>query len=160
MKEYEYSFKVKDIKPYIDYCEDNGYNFLYKNEQVRELYRNPNKTLARITRKIVDGHEENVLDFKDEEQSYEVLKVARETIPLKIEKYNKEAVHSILEMLGYKKHKILNRTRVVYQKDDVKFELDSYTSPEKMFIVGIEGNDKKVDLVYQEVIEKIGNVIK
>ena len=25
MKEYEYSFKVDDIKPYIEYCEQEGY---------------------------------------------------------------------------------------------------------------------------------------
>ena len=41
MEEYEYSFKVTDLKPYIDYCETNNYEkkenssavvfFLYKN---------------------------------------------------------------------------------------------------------------------------------
>ena len=131
MKEYEYSFKVKDIKPYIKYCKDEGYEYMSESKQIRELYRNSNKTLARITINKLDGHEETYLDFKDDNNSNDVLKVSRETVPLKIEKYNKEAVYSILEMLGYKKDKVLSRTRIVYKKDgdsnitgfDVTFEI-------------------------------------
>ena len=48
---------------------------------------------------------------------------------------------------------------MVYQKDDVKFELDSYTSPDIMFVVGIEGENEKVDIIYKEVIENIHNKI-
>ena len=58
-------------------------------------------------------------------------------------------------MLGYKKDKVLSRTRIVYKKDGVKFELDSYTSPEIIFVVGIEGNKEKVDFVYKEVSSKL-----
>lgn len=155
MKEYEYSFKVKDIKPYIKYCKDEGYEYMSESKQIRAIYRNLNKTLARITINKLDGHEETYLDFKDDNNSNDVLKVSRETVPLKIEKYNKEAVYSILEMLGYKKDKVLSRTRIVYKKDGVKFELDSYTSPEIIFVVGIEGNKEKVDFVYKEVSSKL-----
>ena len=159
MKEYEYSFKVKDIKPYIDYCEKNNYKLISKNRQIRELYRNQNKILARITTKISDNETEKLLDFKDDNDTSDILKVSRETIPLIIKDDNIDAVNSILEILGYKKDKILNRTRMVYQKDDVKFELDSYTSPDIMFVVGIEGENEKVDIIYKEVIENIHNKI-
>ena len=43
----------------------------------------------------------------------------------------------------------------MYEKDGVKFELDSYTSPEIIFVVGIEGHKEKVDFVYKEVSSKL-----
>ena len=49
MKEYEYSFEVKNLKPYIDYCTANGYALKSSGSQKRVLFRNKNKTLARIT---------------------------------------------------------------------------------------------------------------
>ena len=159
MKEYEYSFKVKDIKPYIDYCEKNNYKLISENRQIRELYRSQNKILARITTKINDSGIEKLLDFKDDNNTDDILKVSRETIPLIIKDDNIDAVNSILEILGYKKDKILNRTRVVYQKEGVKFELDSYVSPDIMFVVGIEGENEKVDNIYKEVVENIHNKI-
>ena len=48
-KEYEYSMKVKDIKPFINYCKKNNYNLINKTTQKRVLYRNDNKILARVT---------------------------------------------------------------------------------------------------------------
>ena len=38
-EEYEYSFKVKDIKPYIDYCINNDYEKTGESSQTRILYR-------------------------------------------------------------------------------------------------------------------------
>ena len=35
-EEYEYSFKVKDIEPFINYCESNNYDLV--NRVVRKLY--------------------------------------------------------------------------------------------------------------------------
>lgn len=159
MKEYEYSFKVEDIKPYVNYCEKNNYELISENKQIRELYRNSNKILARITTKINNIGSEKLLDFKDDNNTDNILKVSRETIPLIIKDDDIDAVNSILEILGYKKDKTLNRTRVVYQKDGVKFELDSYISPNIMFVVGIEGENEKVDNIYKEVIENIHNQI-
>ena len=49
MKEYEYSFEVKSLQPYIIYCQNNKYTMKDRNEQVRVIYRNTNKTMARIT---------------------------------------------------------------------------------------------------------------
>ncbi len=148
--EYEYSFKVKDLTKYLDYCKKNNYRLEEETNQERILYRNANKTIARITTKIKDNKAKTSLDFKDENDSDEILKVSRETIPLRVTKNNKEAVLSILDMLGYQKDKTLVRKRWVYKKDKVTFEIDDYKEP-KMKVVAIEGNKEQVDKVYQEL---------
>ena len=38
--EYEYSFKVKSLDIYIDYCKNNNYEKTEENIQTRILYRN------------------------------------------------------------------------------------------------------------------------
>ena len=91
MKEYEYSFKVKSIDPYIKYCEENGYTKEEETTQNRTLYRNVNKTMARITSKTKNGKTKTVLDFKDDNQADVVLKVSRETIPLEVTPENEKS---------------------------------------------------------------------
>lgn len=150
--EYEYSFKVKDLTKYLDYCKKNNYQLEEETNQERILYRNANKTIARMTTKIKDNKAKIYLDFKDDNDSDEILKVSRETIPLEVTDSNKEAVLSILDMLGYQKDKILVRNRWVYKKDKVTFEIDDYKEPQ-MKVVAIEGNKEQVDKVYQELEE-------
>ncbi|MBQ9319056.1 MAG: hypothetical protein IJR82_05435 [Bacilli bacterium] len=137
--EYEYSFKVKDLTKYLDYCKKNDYQLVEETNQERILYRNANKTIARMTTKIKDNKAKIYLDFKDDNDSDEILKVSRETIPLEVTDSNKKAVLSILDMLGYQKDKILVRNRWVYKKDKVTFEIDDYKEPQ-MKVVAIEGN--------------------
>ena len=45
-KEYEYSFKVSDITPFIDYCISNNYELKEGYEQTRTLYKNGGKVMA------------------------------------------------------------------------------------------------------------------
>ena len=146
MKEYEYSFKVDSLKPYIDYCINNNYDFIEETKECRTIYRNSNKTIARIT--IKNGMFKS-LDFKDDIISDEVLIERRESKSVVFEDI--EAVESILDFLNYKKDNTLIRTRVVYKKENVKFELDNYESPEPSFVVAIEGNKEVVDKVYEDV---------
>ncbi len=157
MKEYEYSFKVKSIDPYIQYCDENGYTKEEETVQNRTLYKNVNKTMARITSKTKDGKTKTVLDFKDDNQADVVLKVSRETIPLEITPENEKAIESILDMLGYIKDKTLIRNRMVYKKGNVTFEIDKYDAPETMFVVAIEGEKGAVDKTYAVMKEKINN---
>lgn len=151
MVEYEYSFKVKDLKKYIQYCEENGYRQISASHQTRKLYTNKNQILARITTDISKNKEEIILDFKDENDSPNILKSSRESKPLVITKKNMEAVESILDILGYNLSKVLKRDRVVYQKNGVKFEIDSYLKPEVCHVVALEGNKIEVDIVYNEL---------
>ena len=146
MKEYEYSFKVSSLNPYIDYCKKNNFEFVEKTNQSRTIYRNSNKTIARIT--IKNGILKS-LDFKDDIISDDVLIERRESKDIKFD--DLEAVESILDFLNYKKDNTLIRTRLVYKKGNVKFELDNYELPESSFVVAIEGNKEEVDNVYEEV---------
>lgn len=159
MEEYEYSFKVESINPYIEYCEKEGYEKIESSSQNRTLYRNVNKTMARITIKEKNGNKKTLLDFKDDNQADEVLKVCRETMPLEITEDNQKAVDSILYYLEYTKDKTLIRNRQVYKKDNVIFEIDEYTSPEVMYVVAIEGEKTAVDKTYATIKETINNEI-
>lgn len=88
-KEYEYSVKVKDIDPFINYCKENNYELINKTAQKRVLYRNNNKILARVTT-IEEGESKNTfLDFKDENESDDVLKISRESgkINVKVQQF-------------------------------------------------------------------------
>ena len=89
------------------------------------------------------------LDFKDDIISDDVLIERRESKDIKFD--DLEAVESILDFLNYKKDNTLIRTRLVYKKGNVKFELDNYELPESSFVVAIEGNKEEVDNVYEEV---------
>ena len=146
--EYEYSFKVNSLDKYINYCKKNNYELVEETNQTRILYKNNNGTIARVTTKENNNIKNTYLDFKDDNNSDEILKVSRETIPLEVTDENKKAINSILDMLGYQKEKTLIRNRVVYKKDDVTFEIDDYIEP-KMKVVAIEGIKEEVDKVYQ-----------
>lgn len=149
--EYEYSFKVNDVKPYIVYCKENGFERVKEYNQTRTLYTCGNNILARITTQEENGSINEILDFKDDNDSDEVLKVSRETIPLVVNRDNKEAVMSMLDIFGYKVKKELIRKRYVYKKDNVMFEIDDYTSPEIMHVIAIEGEKEQVDKIYKEI---------
>ena len=155
MKEYEYSFKVKELKPYIKYCIKENYFKEKEENQIRDLYLNNSGVLARVTTSKKNNKETIIIDFKDEDDRNKILKNTRESLPLIIDKKNLKAFYSILDILGYKQIKQLVRKRVVYVKGKVKFEIDKYTQPEKMNVVAIEGKKKEVDKVYNEINEII-----
>lgn len=155
MKEYEYSFKVDDIRPYIKYCEEHDYKLIEDTKQSRLLYRHENKTLARITTKESNGTITKELDFKDDVLSDEVLIERRESKAISFE--DDKAVVSILDFLGYWKDTLLIRRRIVYKKNNVTFEIDNYESPEKSLVVAIEGIKEEVDKVYNDVRKYVDN---
>lgn len=149
MQEYEYSFKTDDITKYINYCNNNDYKLIDKVKQTRTLYRNSNKTMARITINEYENNTKMFLDFKEDNLTDDILKIRKETKPLEFS--NMESINSILEFLDYKKDITLIRTRVIYEKDNVKFEIDEYESPEVYNVVAIEGKKEEVDKVYNEL---------
>ena len=61
-----------------------------------------------------------------------------------------EAIKSILNVLEF--YEVANnfRTRYVYQKNGVIFEIDDYTKP-KMKVVAVEGVDEEVEIVCNEL---------
>lgn len=152
MEEYEYSFKVEDLKPYIDYCEINGYLKLSVVEQNRVVYENKNNKneIARITTTKVGDTFETIFDYKTINTSDKELKISRETEPIIITDENKKGILSKLETEGFSIVADNTRTRYVYKKDSITFELDDYSSP-KMKVVAIEGEKLLVDKVYNEI---------
>lgn len=144
--EYEYSFEVNDWQPYIDFCVQQGYNLIEDSYQKRIIYRNSNKTIARLTISKQQGKTIKKLDFKEDKLSNDVLITRKESQALVYE--DDKACESILEFLNYKKDNTLERTRKTYEKDDVKFEIDHYFLPKETFVIAIEGDNKKVDEVY------------
>lgn len=150
--EYEFSFKVTNIKPFLKYCKDNGFKKIEKTEQVRTLYKKADKTMLRLTAKKCGRKVVKEMDFKQDKLSSDVFIERKESLPII---YNDdEAIYSIIDFLGYKKDIELIRTRYVYEKKDVKFEIDEYVSPDKMLVVAIEGNTKNSSKVYDELKEK------
>ena len=158
--EYEYSFKVKDINPFIKYCKNNNYDLLQEYEQVRTLYKNDSRVMARITKNTYKNEITEILNFKDDNLSDDILKISRESKDLIIIDENREFVNSLLEILDYKEIEKLVRKRYVYINKGVIFEIDKYTSP-IMNVVAIEGNKDEVDIIYNDLKHVIDdNIIK
>ena len=140
MIEYEYAKEVKDLKKYISYCKNNGFILKKKEKQIRTIYRNKNKTIARVT---INNDKEKVLDFKEDKITSKELTVRKESLPIKFE--DEEAINSILDFLNYKKDNTLKRIRYTYTKGNIIFELDEYEEPDNRCIVSLEGDKKIVD---------------
>ena len=150
--EYEYSFQVKSLKPYIEYCEENGYIKTKDVQQRGKEFKGPNTTVARIKiQKSADGQIKKILDFKENDESDTLVKNRKESLPLEF--WDEQAVMSILDFLGYTApNGEYIRTRIVYEKNQVKFEMDFYHESKKM-VMAIEGCKQQVDKVYQEIKE-------
>ena len=161
MQEYEYSFKVESVEPYIDYCIEHGYTKIIESIQNRIVYQSLNNEhlIARITSTVVNDENEEILDFKNFSEKHKELQVSDESIPFIVNDDNRATIMSMLEVLDFEESADNTRKRVVYQNDDVIFEIDEYITP-KMNVVAIEGNKEKVDLIYEEVSKKINNEIK
>ena len=158
MEEYEYSFKVKDIKPYIEYCISNDYHKEMESIQNRVVYENEynSKLIARITKTTKDGNDKTIFDVKNFENKENTFQLSQESLPLEVNDENKKIIDSILDVLRFKKSADNLRNRYVYKKDDVTFEIDEYITP-SMNVIAIEGNREKVDKIYQEITKKIKN---
>lgn len=156
-KEFEISFKVKDLEVFYKYCFDNNYVLIDDTKQKRILYKKEDKTMARITIKEANEKVIQELDFKEDKLSDDVAITRNESKSLIFE--NMEAAKSIIDFLGYKKDIELIRNRKVYKKEDIKFEIDEYSSPEKMLVVAIEGNETKAYDIYNELKELYDDLI-
>ena len=153
-KEYEYSFKLKDIKEFVQYCILNNYEKKEEYLQTRILYKNGGPIMARVTENIYNDRSIKILNFKDDNLNSKDLNISRESKDLIVNDENKEFVESLIEILNLTNKKILKRKRYVYEKNNVKFEIDEYIEP-VMNVVAIEGLKEEVDIVYKELEEII-----
>ena len=152
MKEYEYSFNVDNIGPFVDYCESNGYQKISVENQNRVVYQNQQmqNLIARITTTENGGQRRVVFDCKYIQQSDNDLKVSKESKEIVVNRGNRDGILSMLDTLGFYISADNTRTRYVYEKEGVRFEIDEYTRP-KMNVVAIEGEKQRVDKVYNVV---------
>ncbi|MBR1386522.1 MAG: hypothetical protein IJ568_06800 [Bacilli bacterium] len=141
--EYEYSYKVDDLKEFLDYINSN-YEFIKKYKEKRVIYRN-NDTIARIT--FID--DDIYLDFKENKISDDPLIVRKESKQVKID--NLENCEDILSFLNYKKDNTLLRYRSIYEKNNIKFEIDEYIEPNHAYVVSFEGDKEICDSVNEDI---------
>ena len=152
MIEYEYSIRAKTIKPFIEYCERNDYKFISKTEENRIVFENKanRDIIARITTTKSGDEEICLFDFKNKSVGDATFKIAKESLPLQIRKDDIYVIKNMFDVIGFEQSADNLRTRYVYEKDGVKFEIDKYSRPE-MNIIGIEGDKNKVDKTYNDL---------
>ena len=148
-KEYECSFETKDLSPFINYCRENNYKQISKTKQTRTIYRHKNKTMARITIEKANNKITKKLDFKEDKLLDELFIERRESLPLEFN--NDKTINSILEFLEYQKDHTIIRNRIIYEKNNITFELDQYLNPRKTNLVSIEGQKETVNNIYIEI---------
>lgn len=153
MIEYEYNFKVDDIGVVTKFCERNGFVLASKTSENRVVFENRQnrKIISRITSTFGESDKVTVWDFKNVGKNDNLLKVSRESEPLTLDEREIEVARSMLEVMDFEQSADNLRTRYVFEKGDVKFEIDDYTRPE-MKVVAIEGEKNQVDKLYQILI--------
>lgn len=150
--EYEHSFKVKDIKPFIEFCKLNNYKEESIVTQNRIVYENADnaKIIARLTIETNNKKTTTLLDFKNVNKKNGDLNISTESLPLIVNNKNKKSILSILNTLNFNEAANNLRTRYIYNKNNVKFEIDDYIRPE-MKVIAIEGIKEEVEKVYLEI---------
>lgn len=163
MNEYEHSYKVKSIEPFIDFCKVNGYKEISVTKQNRKVYENKNnpQLISRLTYEQTINNEKTTFDFKLSGKEIDGKKLSKESETLVVTKENKSFVDSILDVLDFILVADNFRTRYVYSKNDVIFEIDNYTKPE-MKVVAIEGEENAVEKLCENELKSIieSNIIK
>lgn len=146
--EYEYSFNVSNIKPYIDYCNKNSFKLINCNKQIRTIYRN-NGLIGRITEDIYKDNTICSLDFKEDKINSYDLNIRKESKSIVF--FDVLSCDNILTFLGFVKDNTLERIRSTFIKGNIRFEIDEYLLPSKSYVVAIEGNKEEVDFVYNNL---------
>ena len=153
MIEYEYNYKVDDIGCVTKFCEENGFALVSKTSENRVVFENKQnrKIISRLTTTFGESDKVTVWDFKNVGKNDNLLKVSKESGTMKLDEAGIKIARSMLEVMDFEKSADNLRTRYVFEKGDVKFEIDDYTRPE-MKVVAIEGEKTQVDKVYQELV--------
>ncbi len=153
MEEYEYSIRVSDIQPFIEYCKNKGYTKISANKQNRAVYehRDNRHILARITKTETNGKVVTIFDCKNSSPEIDGLKIAKESKELELDDKTEEIIKSMINVLNFEQSADNYRIRYVYKLNNVKFEIDDYIKPQ-FKVVAIEGEKNQVDKTYQEVI--------
>lgn len=98
-QEYEYSFQVKDVNEFIQYCIDHNYEKVESYHQIRTLFKNGGKIMARITKNTYDNQTVELLNFKDDNLNDETLTIspAMKVVAIEGEKEKVDSVYQELQ---------------------------------------------------------------
>ncbi len=153
MIEYEYNFKVDDISVVTKFCEKDGFVLVSKTSENRVVFENKQnrKIISRLTTTFGESDKVTVWDFKNVGKNDNLLKVSKESETMKLDEAGIKIARSMLEVMDFEQSADNLRTRYVFEKGDVKFEIDDYTRPQ-MKVVAIEGEKSQVDKVYQMLV--------
>lgn len=153
MIEYEYNFKVDDISVVTKFCEKDGFVLVSKTSENRVVFENKQnrKIISRLTTTFGESDKVTIWDFKNVGKNDNLLKVSKESETMKLDEAGIKIARSMLEVMDFEQSADNLRTRYVFEKGNVKFEIDDYTRPE-MKVVAIEGEKTQVDKVYQELV--------
>ena len=153
MTEYEYNIKVDDINVVTKFCERNGYVLVSKTSENRVVFENKQnrKIISRLTTTFGESNKVTVWDFKNVGKNDNLLKVSKESEAMALDEAGIKIARSMLEVMDFEQSADNLRTRCVFEKGDVKFEIDDYTRPE-MKVVAIEGEKTQVDKVYKALV--------
>lgn len=153
MVEYEYNFKVDDISVVTKFCEKNGFVLVSKTSENRVVFENKQnrKIISRLTTTFGESKKVTVWDFKNVGKNDNLLKVSKESEAMVLDESGIKIARSMLEVMDFEQSADNLRTRYVFEKGDVKFEIDDYTRPQ-MKVVAIEGEKSQVDKVYQMLV--------
>ena len=64
----------------------------------------------------------------------------------------------MLEVSGFQEKANNIRTRYIFEKDNIKFEIDEYEVP-RMNVIAVEGDKDKVDIIYNDLKKTRGRFI-
>lgn len=153
MVEYEYNFKVDDISVVTKFCEKDGFVLVSKTSENRVVFENKQnrKIISRLTTTFGESEKVTVWDFKNVGKNDNLLKVSKESEAMVLDEAGIKIARSMLEVMDFEQSADNLRTRYVFEKGDVKFEIDDYTRPQ-MKVVAIEGEKSQVDKVYQMLV--------
>lgn len=77
--------------------------------------------------------------------------MSKESEAMVLDELGIKIARSMLEVMDFEQSAYNLRTRYVFEKGDVKFEIDDYIRPQ-MKIVATEGDKAQVDEVYQTML--------
>lgn len=156
MEEYEHSFKVTSIEPFIEFCKKNGYRHVSVSSQNRKVYEsdyNPH-LISRLTTERVRNKTNVYFDFKLSENEIEGKKISQESQTLIVTEELMLFVKSALNILSFRLVADNFRTRYVYEKGGLTFEIDDYTLPE-MKVIAVEGSKEAVENLCNNELKEI-----
>lgn len=156
MEEYEHSFKVKFLEPFIKFCEENNFKQISATSQNRKVYESiyNSHLISRLTIEKDKNETKTYFDFKFAGVEIDGKKTSKESETLVVTDKLMPFVLSVLDVLNFKLVADNFRTRYVYIKDDIMFEIDDYISP-KMKVVAIEGEKNKVEKLCNNELKPI-----